>query len=613
MHWKWLLLLPFFLNAQNETDDLCLNCPQETYSNAPNPYLSESFLYQAEEVSQKFSLEVAKLSPPSLIPQPQTCLNQASIWFTIDLSQLQAPAFEMLNDETLWDHLRDIGVQAVFLKGLKKGGQQRTGMGIDPKWGSDWNDLALCLQKKGITLIGESLGASTGVNIDFGLALKNYIPYQGLYHLIEIEKKHWKLLPTTSPAELFVNVPWLTLQELHKRGYVPEKSTPYVKKSSWNATGPVKCADGKVRRWIYLTEEKGNPAIDWLNPSFAGSRIAAADTLDSIYNLGQKIIWLDDAINWSAKETQALWIRKLSASSVLETKGALDEWKKAPTDLISDTLTRPALLHALIAEDAEVLKLMYRLFLEEGIEVKRLVHSLQPFDAFRCDWALFLADPRKRFQYYEEMLTGEALRMRLLKQDIATIGEKGSATWPSYCLAALGEQEKRDDLIQTHLLLALFYAMQPGAFSFSVSDLLGLKNLETVDLLNPNEGSLYGSLSSQMKNSLSFANQLKQILLIRKESAIENGELLSIPETKQKGLFLALHRIQGSSLLHLLAINFSKTEAQQTLEIPQIRQTTAIDLMTQLAEKKPLNSSTIQLNLPPLSGKVILFQPKYYD
>lgn len=596
--WKWLsfLIPPFVLMAQVEMEP-------------------ESMLFQAESIGQRYRFEVAKLEPPSLSPQPRSCLNTASIWFSTDLAELPEPAFDSLNDEIFWDLLREIGVQGVYLKGLKKGGKSRTGISLDPKWGTDWNDVALWLQKKKMALIGDSLGNCTGFSADFWLALKNFKSYAGLYHLIEIEKRDWNRLPCIGSSDFTANVPWLTLQELHKKGYVPEQFSPYVKKSCWNATAPVQCTDGKVRRWIYLQEGEAKPAIDWLSPSFGGSRIAAADMLDSIFHLGQKIAWIDDSIECSAKEMQVLWTRKLGGLSVLEAHGGLQDWKNASTDMISDTLTRPALLHALIAEDAEILKLMYRLFLEEGIETQRLVHTLQPFDAFTSDWAIFLANPKKRFKYSEEILTGEALRIRLLKEDAFRLKGAEPVTWPSACLTVLEEEDsgkKRESSAKAHLLLAFFYAMQPGVFSFSLSDLLGMVEHQTVDLMNPNEQSLYGSLPSQMKNSLSFAMQLKKILSVRTESSIEFGELLGVPETRQKGLLILIHRLRGG-LLQLLAINFARTAATQVLEIPSIRQTTAIDLMTGLAEKKPLDSSTIRLDLPPLTGKAILFQTKYFD
>jgi trehalose synthase len=589
-----LLLSPLFLFAQLAPD---------------------SMLHQADWISKKYTLEIAKTPPPLISPQPQSCLNTASVWFTIDLAEIASPAFETLNQEELWDSLRELGVQGVYLKGLKRGGTFRTSIGLDPKWGNDWDSLALLLQKKNMVLIGDTVGNSTGLNTDFALALKNVGDYAGLYHLIEVEKRDWKLLPTVSGSGVYTNVPWLTLQELQKRGYVPEYFAPYVKESRWNATGPVNCADGKVRRWIYLKENDADPVIDWLSSSFAGARIAAADVLDSVYNLGQKVVRIDARIGSNEKETLALWTRKLGSFSVQEGRGSLEELKGAKADLMADTLTRKALLHALIAEDAEALKLMYRLFLEEGVETKRLVHMLQPFDQFTCDWAELLQFPRKKFQYYEEVLTGEALRMRLLKEDVARVGNIPLSTWTGYCMTALGLKDfetRREDIAETHLLLAFFYAMQPGAFSFSASDLLGTVTQQPIDLMGTNENTLYASFPGQMTNGKSFAMQLRKMLGVRRDNGLESGELIAVPQTAQPGLMLLVHRLKNG-MTQILAINFGRSPAEQILEMPTIRQTTAIDLMTGLAEKKPLDSSTIRLALPPLSGKVILFQTKYYD
>ena len=575
-----------------------------------------TMLYQAEVVSTQHNFEVAKAPPPSQMPQAQNCLTTASVWFSLDLNEIASPAFDTLNNESFWDYLREIGVEGVYLKGLKQGGEFRTGIALDPKWGNSWDSLAKILKKKGIVLIGDAVGSSTGLSADFCLALKNYGDYPGLYHLIEVDVNDWKILPLVPSSQFTVNVPWLTLQQLQKKGYVPEHFSPYVKESQWNVTAQIQGVDGKMRRWIYLKENGCDPVIDWLNPSFAGYRIAAADALDSVYNLGQKITRLDAEISSNAKAMLALWTRKLGTFSVLETKGGLSELKGATTDLMTDTLTRPALLHALIAEDAEALKLMYRLYLAEGIETKRLVHVLQPFDQFSCDWAELLANPKKKYKYYEEVLTGEALRMRLLKEDAASLGETRPVTWPVLCMTAAGIkvfENQRDEIGKTHLLLALFYAMQPGAFSFSTSDLLGTLKPQIVNLMGTNENTIYPSLPGQMKNPKSFAMQLRKILDTRRGNAIESGELIAVPETMQRGLIILIHRLRENRMLQLLAINFGRSDAEQTLEIPEIAQTTAIDLMTGLAESKPLDSSTIQLSVPPLSGKVILFQTKYFD
>ena len=270
----------------------------------------------------------------------------------------------------------------------------------------------------------------------------------------------------------------------------------------------------------------------------------------------------------------------------------------------------------MIAEDAEALKLIYRLFVQEGIETKRLVHSLQPFDAFTCDWSEFLLHPKKQYTYYEEVLTGEALRMRLLKEDAACISEPCNTSWPALCMSALGIKDfeaNRSLITQAHLLLSHFYAMQPGVFSFSASDLLGTIQHQTIDLMKPNENTLYPSLPGQLTNPKSFAMQLRKILSVRKEYEIESGELVAILETNHRGALLLLHRLRKSGMLQLLAVNFSRSPVQETIAIPSLRGTTAIDLMSGLAEKKPLESASFRIDLPPLSGKTILFQTKYYD
>jgi maltose alpha-D-glucosyltransferase/alpha-amylase len=571
-----LFFLPFFLFAQ------------------------DSLLVQAESIAKKFSVEVSKAAPPTSTLQTVECLNNASVFFTLDLEQIESPAFTTLNSEELWNTLREIGVEAVHLKNLKKGGATRTSMSLNPAWG-EWNPLAITLGKKGVNLIGDSIGNATGWTADFSLALKNVGDYPSLYHLVEIEKRDWKMLPPGA-----ANIPWLTLQDLHKKGYVPEQFAPYVKASSWNATKPIQCEDGKVRRWIYLKENEADPVIDWLNPTFAGCRIASADLLDSIYNLRQKLTFLNPSIAESAKQTLTLWIRKLSSFSCQECYG-LEEMKKSTADLITDTLTRPALLHALLAEDAEALRLMYRLFLEEKIDTKRLVHALQPFDSFTCDWAELAANPWKKFKYYEEILTGEALRTRLLKEDLLRLSGEKPLTWPAACSIV----KHKEDLGELHLLLALFYAMQPGAFSFSLSDLLGALEPQTLNPMKTNSNTLYASLPSQMQNQKSFAQNLRKILTIRREQQIAFGELIDVPNTIFPGLLVLVHKVKDQ--LQLTAINFSRSPLSQTLDLPAARYTTAIDLMTGLAEPKPLEASTLQLKLPPLSGKILLFQTKYYD
>lgn len=589
----------------------------------------QSMLYQADRIADKYTLAAALSPPPLLAPQPQSCLDAANIWFTIDLSNVavsdKQTVFQRLSDPELWTHLRDLGVQAIHLKGLKTGGNLRTALGVDPCFGNlgDWENLFAAMQRKGLLLIADSVGRASGQGPDFQLALQNQPGYPGLFHLIEIPKYDWKSLPLITNGQFAVNIPWLTLQELHKKGYVPQAFSPYMKESAWNATREIQGVDGIVRRWIYLKQNRADPVLDWLTPNLAGVRLAMGDALDSIYNLGCKVLQCSSGLSLNARETLALSSRKIGAFTVQEIDGGIGTFLETKSDLMIDTLTRPALLHALIAQDAEALKIAYRLFLEEGIEAKRFVHVLQPFDEFACDWTQLLCDPKRKFTYYEERLTGEALRQLLIAQDIINLGEKQIdrvplCTWPGYCGYALGVkdlQAAKSEVENAHLLLAFFYAMQPGAFSFSAEDLLGAlpEKSGPLDLMGPNLSTLYASLPMQLKNSSSFASRLKKIIDARRENGLESAELAEVPKTVHKSALLLAFRMKRSSRLAILAVNFGKNKVEETLDSPAFRRTTMIDLMTGQAEPKPLDSSVARIHLPPLTGKIFLFQPQYYD
>lgn len=589
---------------------------------------AESMLNQAQLISKKYTLELATAPPPSLLPQPEGCLSAAAAWITIDLNAIAVPegktALQVVGDETYLEALKQLGIQGVQLIGLK-GGSHRISLHIDPRMGTlaDWEALTIRANKKGMALIGDSLGNATGLGADFHLALKNVSDYPGLYHLIEIDKSDWNLLPPVPQGDLVANIPWLTLQDLYKKGYVPQEFSSFVKETSWNATNKIPGDDGQVRRWIYLKQDRANPVVDWLDSSFAALRLASADALHSVYELSQQMISIDANTPLNARDTLALWARKLGAFSIQETDGNFESLENVSSDLMVDTVTRPALLHALIAEDAEVLRLTYRLFLERGLDTKRLVHMLQPFDRFACDWSLWLNSPDKKFRYYEEQMTGDALKRLLLKEDLVRLAEPRTdklplSTWAGYCIGALQLQdfeEQKDLVARAHLLLAFFYAMQPGAFSLSLSDLLGAlpQSKGPLNLLGPTESTLYPSLLLQLKSARSFATGIQKILSVRQDRGLESSELIGVPQTPHRNVLVLLYRQKGTQFLQLLAINFGRKEAQETIEIPALRQTTAIDLMSGRAEAKPLDSASYLLSLPPLSGKIVLFQPKNYN
>jgi len=580
-----------------------------------------TLLTQAEAKAALYRGTTAKAPPPSPFPLPETCLANASIWFSVDLEMLAATEgsspLQLFTSESVWQTLVEIGVEGVAFDHLR--GAQT--LGPDPKWGNAWPQVRQMAERRGMALIGNLIGNTLPPGPDFGFALQNVGDYPNLYHLIEIASKDWKLLPKLGPGQFEANIPWLSLQELCKLGYVPEDFTPYVKESAWNASAPIEGVDGKVRRWIYLKEGKNNPVLSWLSPSFTAYRLATGDALEGMYQLGQTIFHVDGKIPPMAQEMLALWVRKIGGTTAASSSPFFEDLTTAKTDMVYETATRPALLHALLTQDTEALRMTYRLYLDLGVTANRLVHALFPFDEYVCDWVSLMNSPKQKFQYWEERITGEVLRKRLLKEDLIRLECAQTipqTTWVDYCARSLGVKDfenHKEELTRAHLLLAFTYAMQPGAFSFSAADLLGAlpDQTQALELMGPNNNTLYASLPIQMTNPRSFACQLKAILTARKEVNIENGELISVLPSPHAGTLLLLYRLPTTRYLYLLAINFARTAVAETFELSDLANTWAIDVFTRLAEEKFFSSGKFSFILPPMAGRAFYFQPKYYD
>jgi hypothetical protein len=319
----------------------------------------------------------------------------------------------------------------------------------------------------------------------------------------------------------------------------------------------------------------------------------------------------------NAIESIALLTRKLGGYSALKMDASIEECKKVPTDLLFDRFTRPALLHALLTEDAEALRLIYSVLLAENLQPRSLIHELQPYNEAKCEWTEFLLNPKRTYRYYEEHITGELLAERLLKEDLWNLQKSPTIYSPpiaplfGLCADALSltDLEKEKDALQeAHLLLAFFYAMQPGVFSFSSLDLRG------ADGGNAMRGpGLYHPLPRQLKTRCTFASRLQQMLSVRSDQNLQLAELIDVLPTRQKGLILLLHRLPQTRQLSLTAVNFSRSPIQETLQGTFLTNKWAINLMNQKAEGKLYGADTFDLKLSALSGKVFLFKAKPYS
>ncbi|HKS00874.1 MAG TPA: maltose alpha-D-glucosyltransferase, partial [Arthrobacter sp.] len=486
-------------------------------------------------------------------------------------------------------------------------------------------------------IIDDIVPGHTGKGADFRLAEMNFRDYPGIYHMIDIPEEDWHLLPDVPAGEDSVNISPDAEQALQEAGYIIGRLQrvifyePGVKETNWSATRPIVDTAGKTRRWVYLHYFKaGQPSINWLDPTFAGMRLVVGDALHSLLDLGTGALRLDangflgveksaeEQPGWSeghplseaANQLIGSMIRKVGGFSFQELNLTIDDIKatsESGPDLSYDFVTRPAYHYALVTADTEFLRLTLRLAMEIGVDQASLVHALQNHDELTYELVHFAAGHKDDvFELNGQELTGgevaehvqQTLRERLTGPETpynALFTMNGIAcTTVSFIMAALGIQdpenltdEQQAQILDAHILLSMYNALQPGVFALSGWDLTGVAALDRQkvqeltaqgdtrwinrgahDIMGtspeaeassagmPRARSLYGPLPEQLKDPDSYARRLQKILEVREQSGIATSTLLDVPEVSQRALLVLVNRL-GDGNLQATVLNFS--------------------------------------------------------
>jgi trehalose synthase len=282
----------------------------------------------------------------------------------------------------------------------------------------------------------------------------------------------------------------------------------------------VKGVDGIDRRWVYpFYFKEGQPVLNWLDPSFAAYRLVAGDVLNSIDNLGAKILRLDangftgmeikpgSDLGWSeghplaviVSSIIAMLVRKFGGFTFQELNLTFEDISKFSVygaDLSYDFVTRPAFCHAMITRDGSFLRLALKMMHRYGIKPNSLIHALQNHDEITYELVHFHCHPDEKFPYHGEMLPGKEFGKKVRKEaEEITCGENTPynkissngicATMTSICAASLGisdpyhmSGEEKEQVKKGHILMTLFNALQPGVLALSGWDLTGALTLD---------------------------------------------------------------------------------------------------------------------------------------
>jgi trehalose synthase len=509
----------------------------------------ESMLFRGAAVASQFAGSAGMSQRPFAHSNPRSAIKKASVWFTAyPISMITRPGKSFLRtlaDEDLWRVFEAIGVNAVHTGPVKRAGGisgwdvtpsvdghfDRISTRIDDAFGTEVEFQLMCTvaAAHGGTIIDDIVPGHTGKGADFRLAEMKVGDYPGIYHMVEIPRKDWHLLPPVPPGKDSINLDIEVEDRLEKAGYIIGKMQrvifhdPGVKDTNWSATAIVTGADAVDRRWVYLHYFKdGQPSINWLDPTSAGMRLVMGDALHALYDLGAGALRLDangflgveksgegGSPAWSeghplsdaANQMIASMVRKMGGFTFQELNLAIDDIKNTGergADLSYDFVNRPAYHHALATGDTEFLRLTLNTALRQGLQPISLVHALQNHDELTYELVHFAATHRdETFHFGGTEVTGAELAIRIRAElierltgdaapynDIFTTNGIASTT-ATIVIASLGitdifelNEEVIEEVKQAHLLLAMFNALQPGVFAFSGWDLCGMLTLE---------------------------------------------------------------------------------------------------------------------------------------
>ncbi|MEB0040131.1 MULTISPECIES: maltose alpha-D-glucosyltransferase [unclassified Pseudomonas] len=349
-------------------------------------------------------------------------------------------------------------------------------------------------------------------------------------------------------------------------------------------------------------------------------------------------------------------IRKAGGFSFQELNLTLDDiaaMSHGGADLSYDFITRPAYQHALLTGTTEFLRLMLRQVHVFGIDPASLIHALQNHDELTLElvhfWTLHAHDT---FHYQGQSLPGNILREHIREEmyerlagehapyNLKFVTNGVSCTTASIITAALGIRDldaiTDADILHIqhiHLLLVMYNAMQPGVFALSGWDLVGALTLPAeqvqhlmedgdtrwihrgaYDLVDldpdaefsagnmPRPKTLYGSITSQLQRSDSFASQLKKILAVRRAYDIAASRQILIPDVQHPGLLIMVHELPAGKGTQITALNFSNEQIVETLHLPDIAPGPVVDIINERVEGDLTEKGEFTITLDAYEG-----------
>ena len=184
--------------------------------------IEHSMLHSAEVLGRAYSGQGRMWLHPYAETQPRAASARASVWFAAYppsiITRPEESVLATLGDPALWQALTAIGVKGVHTGPMKRSGGitgqeytpsidgnfDRISNDIDPAFGTldEFLRMTANAAANGAIVIDDIIPGHTGKGADFRLAELAYGDYPGLYHMVEIRRQDWDLLPPVPPAAI---------------------------------------------------------------------------------------------------------------------------------------------------------------------------------------------------------------------------------------------------------------------------------------------------------------------------------------------------------------------------------------------------------------------------
>jgi trehalose synthase len=499
-----------------------------------------SMIYQSEQEADLISGQGVQWRNHYETPEPGQLVSKASTWLIYyPASVITKPNTDVIGtwgDPAFWDALQSIGIELLHTDPIERGGGvqgttftptidgwfDRISLDLDPVFGTEteFKQLVQNASQHGALIGGDLVPLHTGFGADFRLAERAYMDYPGMYDMVEIPQNLWNILPPVSDPNVTALVSVDVATQLKSQGFIPgtihsaDADPQAATWSGWSATPEVVGVDGKTRRWVYLHIFKpGQPATNWLDPSFAAQRVNFGDTARNIVERGNSLLRLDaapftavdpDTSGATAQDylqpmsidntnDLAFMARKLGGWTFQELNVPVEQLKQYTQngpDISYDFFTRAQVLHPLITGDVLPLRLAESELLQQGVQAGLLFHDLQNHD--EITYQLIDLGSHQNLTLDGQTYNGQQLQQQMLQQMRSTVGSASynklyrpvqdgvATTFVGFIAPALGIQDPyhatadQVALIQkAHILVSLANAMQPGVFGISAWDLVG--------------------------------------------------------------------------------------------------------------------------------------------